>query len=297
MSLAGVSARPHDQLVRTLARPATVQPAFWSEPLDALFERLDSSPRGLTRAEAGRRLRELGPASIRRTGSSSSGRILLRQFGNPLVILLTIAAGLSFVVGERTDAATIIVVVIAGGALGFWQEHRAATAVEQLLSLVRTTTTVMRDDAPMTIPLEDVVPGDVMLLTAGATLPGDCRLIETRDLFVDESALTGESFPVPKRVGSVPNDASLSKRSGTAFLGTHVVTGSARAIVVLRGHDTEFGRLSTRLGMTAPETEFERGVRRFGYLLLQATLVLTVFVFAVNVARHRPVLASLLFTL
>jgi Mg2+-importing ATPase len=270
---------------------------FWSEPLDALCERLGSSPRGLTTNEALRRRHDLGTATMRRGSSSSRGRILLRQFGNPLVVLLTIAAVLSYVVGERTDSAVILVVVIAGGLLGFWQERRAANAVEQLLALVRTTTTVLRDGAPVTIPLEDVVPGDIVVLAAGATLPGDCRLLETRDLFVDESALTGESFPVAKTPGAAPVDASLRDRPGAAFLGTHVVTGSARALVVLRGRDTEFGRLSARLATAAPETEFERGVRRFGYLLLQATLVLTLVVFAANVGRHRPVLESVLFTL
>ena len=283
------------------AAPQTTAPAahgsFWSEPVEELCARLRSSPRGLTSAEAERRLRELGPASIRGTTSSSTARILVRQFGNPLVILLVVAAVLSFFVGERTDSAIIIVVVLAGGLLGFWQERRAATAVQELLALVRTTTTVIRDDASVTIPLADVVPGDVVLLAAGATLPGDCRLIDTRDLFVDESALTGESFPVAKRVCALPNETPLSELAGAAFLGTHVVTGSARAMVVLRGHDTEFGRLSARLATTAPETDFEHGVRRFGYLLLQVTLVLTLLVLAVNIGRHRPLLESLLFTL
>ena len=190
-----MTAAPDTSPVR--ARPsAESSTPFWSEPLDALWARIGSSPRGLTRDEAARRLRELGPASLRHRTSSSSGRILLRQFANPLVILLTIAAVLSFVVGERVDSGIIIVVVIAGGLLGFWQEHRAVSAVEQLLSLVRTTTTVVRDGAPVTVPLEEVGPGDIVVLAAGATMPGDCRLIECRDLFIDESALTGESFPV-----------------------------------------------------------------------------------------------------
>jgi Mg2+-importing ATPase len=234
---------------------------------------------------------------MRRTTFSSSGRILVRQFANPLVILLTVAAVLSFVVGERTDSAIILVVVVAGGVLGFWQERRAADAVAQLLSLVRTTTTVLRDDTPVTIPIDEVVPGDVVVLAAGATLPGDCRLLDTRDLFIDESALTGESFPVDKSVCESPADAPLRDRPGAAFLGTHVVTGSARALVVLRGRDTEFGHLSSRLATATPEAEFEHGVRRFGYLLLQATFVLALFVLTVNVARHRTVLESLLFTL
>ena len=277
------------------SRPGHVP--FWSASLDELFTQLDSSARGLTGNQATRQLSQLGPVLMRRTRPSSRGRILARQFGNPLIVLLTVAAVLALVLGETTDSAIILVVVIAGGALGFWQERRAANAVEQLMSLVRTTTTVLRDGVAVSKPLEEIVPGDVVILAAGATLPGDCRLIEARDLFIDESALTGESFPVDKYVDASPADAPLRARPGAAFLGTHVVTGSARALVVLRGRDTEFGRLSERLATAAPETDFEHGVRRFGYMLLQATLVLALFVFAVNVARHRPVLESLLFTL
>ena len=288
---------PRAASVRSPPNGAASQLPYWAEPLDALCARLQSSTRGLTQDAAARRLQERGTASMHRSHASSTPRILVRQFGNPLVILLTVAAALSFTVGERTDSAIILVVVIAGGLLGFWQERRAANAVEQLLSLVRTTTTVLRDDTPVAVPLEHVVAGDVVVLSAGAKLPADCRLLDTHDLFVDESALTGESFPVAKQAGTSLADAPLTERTGAAFLGTHVVTGSARAMVVLRGADTEFGRLSARLAAAPPDTEFERGVRHFGYLLLQVTLVLAVFVFAVNVARHRPVLASLLFTL
>ena len=277
--------------------PDTAGGPFWSAPLESLYTQLESSPNGLTGDEAARRLRELGPATMRRTTSSSSGRILIRQFANPLVLLLAVAAVLSLVVGERTDSAIILIVVVAGGVLGFWQERRAADAVAQLLALVRTTTTVLRDNAPVSVPIDEVVPGDVVVLAAGATLPGDCRLIETRDLFLDESALTGESFPVDKSVCESPAETPLRDRLGAVFLGTHVVTGSARALIVLRGRDTEFGRLSSRLASAPPETGFEHGIRRFGYLLLQVTFILAVFVLAVNVARHRTVLESVLFTL
>ena len=216
---------------------------------------------------------------------------------SPLVVLLTLAALLSVIVGEATDSIVIIVVVIASGLLGFWQEHRAAGAVQRLLALVRTEATVLRDGVPVSVPLDAVVPGDLVILAAGATLPADCRLLDAQDLFVDESALTGEAFPVAKGSAAAPADAPLRERTSAVFFGTHVVTGSARAVVVLRGRETQFGQISERLRVAAPETEFERGVRRFGYLLLQVTLMLALFVFAVNVARDRPALESLLFTL
>lgn len=271
--------------------------SYWSVPLDRLLATLETSPVGLTSAEADRRLRASGSAGLRPTSSSSAGRILARQFGSPLVLLLAVAALLSVIVGEPADSVVIIVVVMATGALGFWQEHRAAGAVQRLLALVRTEATVLRDGVPVSVSLDAVVPGDVVILAAGSTLPADCRLIEAQDLFVDESALTGEAFPVAKGTAAAPADAPLHERKTAVFLGTHVVTGSARAVVVLRGRATQFGQISERLRVAAPETEFERGVRRFGYLLLQVTLMLALFVFAVNVARERPVLQSLLFTL
>jgi P-type Mg2+ transporter len=270
---------------------------FWRAQLDALLVDLASSAAGLTSAEANRRLRELGPATLNPASQSSSARMIARQFSSPLIVLLSVAAVLSLIVGEKADSAIILAVIVSGGALGFWQERRAANAVAQLVAQVHTTTTVLRDGALVEIPIDHVVPGDVVVLSAGATLPGDCRFIEARDLFVDESALTGESFPVQKRVGTSAAGSALRERTGAGFLGTHVVTGGARAVVVRRGRDTEFGHISTRLGVATQETEFERGIRRFGYLLLQATFVLALFVFAVNVGRHRPVLESLLFTL
>lgn len=293
VSPSGTATPPTRAPATTPLRPTP----FWSAPLDSLLNGLATTPQGLTAVEAERRLRALEPAALRPSPSGTSARLLARQFGSPLIILLVVAAALSLVVGETTDSVVILVVVVSSGLLGFWQERRAADVVQRLLSLVRTTATVVRGGASSSVPLDDVVPGDVVELSAGATLPGDCRLLEAKDLFIDESALTGESFPVQKRVGPSPPDTALRECKGAAFLGTHVVAGSARAVVVLRGRETAFGEITQRLGTAAPETEFERGVRRFGYLLLQATLVLALFVFAVNVGRHRPVLESLLFTL
>ena len=186
---------------------------FWSVPLEHLLANLETTRAGLTRLEAERRLRVLGSAALRATSSSSAGHILARQFGSPLVVLLTLAALLSVIVGEATDSIVIIVVVIASGLLGFWQEHRAAGAVQRLLALVRTEATVLRDGVPVSVPLDAVVPGDLVILAAGATLPADCRLLDAQDLFVDESALTGEAFPVAKGSAAAPADAPLRERT------------------------------------------------------------------------------------
>jgi P-type Mg2+ transporter len=193
---------------------------FWSAEIDGLLLELDTTADGLTSTEAAERLRALGPAALRPASTSSTARLLARQFASPIVILLMVAALLSILVGETTDSAIILVVVVASGLLGFWQEHRAAGAVQKLMALVRTETTVLRDGAAVSVPLDAIVPGDVVVLAAGATLPADCRLIEAQDLFVDESALTGEAFPVQKHAATTsPAAATLRERGSSAFLG------------------------------------------------------------------------------
>jgi Mg2+-importing ATPase len=207
------------------------------------------------------------------------------------------AAILSVFLGETTDAFIILTIVLASGLLGFWQERGAADAIEKLLAVVQTKVTVMRDGKPLEIPVEKVVPGDVLLLSAGATSPGDCLLLKSQDLFMDEATLTGETYPVEKNVDLLAADTPLSQRSNSVFMGTHVVSGTATAVVVLTGKATEFGQVSERLQLRPPETEFERGIRRFGYFLTEVTFLLIVAIFAVNVFLARPVLDSFLFSL
>jgi Mg2+-importing ATPase len=270
---------------------------FWSESADHLLADLRSSPRGLTSAEAHARLATYGPNVLQRQHRTTDLALFLGQFRSPLILLLLFAAGLSFGVGDRTDAVIIFVILLASGILGFWQEHGAADAVARLLAIVQVTATVVRDGQEQKVPLESIVPGDVIALRAGDLVPGDCLLLEATDLYVDEATLTGETFPVEKAVGPAPADAPLSQRLGAVFMGTHVVSGTACAVVVHTGKGTELGAVSARLEARPPETEFEHGVRRFGYLLMEVTLVLVIAIFAVNVYLHKPVLDSFLFSL
>jgi len=186
---------------------------------------------------------------------------------------------------------------VVSGLLGFWQEWVAGDAVAQLLATVHTKASVLRDGIAADIAIEEVVPGDMILLKAGDAVPGDCRLVEARDLFIDEASLTGESYPVEKATGLSAVDAALGQRANAGFFGTHVVSGTAKALVVECGAGTVFGEIAHRLRLRPPETEFERGVRRLGYLLLEVTLVLVVAIFAVNVYFDRPVLEAFLFAL
>jgi P-type Mg2+ transporter len=271
--------------------------AFWSLTGEALAGRLRSGPRGLTGEEAARRLRLYGANTLKAERRAGRLLLLLAQFKSPLILILVAAAALSFFLREPVDASIILGIVLLSGLLGFWQEQRAADAVEKLLALVRVEARVVRDGVAVDVPAEEVVTGDLCLLNAGDCIPGDCLILEAKDLFVDEAALTGESFPAEKRACVLPAETPLARRTNSLFMGTHVISGSARALVAQTGAETEFGQVSARLLQRPAETEFERGIRRFGYLLTEVTLILVVLVFAVTVYLERPVFDSFLFSL
>ncbi len=271
--------------------------AFWSIPSNALLQRLETTDHGLTTERAQERLLSLGAKRLQPRTRTHTLSLLLRQFNSPLILILLSAAVLSAFIDDPTDAIIILAIILTSAALGFWQEYSAADAVDKLLSIVQVTATVLRDGSPQDMPVEDIVPGDIVLLRAGDVIPGDGVLLEGRDLFVDEAALTGETFPVEKTVGPVPAETPLARRTNALFLGTHVVSGMGKTLVVNTGQRTEFGRVSQRLRLRPPETEFDRGVRRFGYFLMEVTLLLVMAIFAINVYLHRPALDSLLFSL
>ncbi len=270
---------------------------FWSYPVDQFLDDLQTTSRGLTSDEAQRRLARYGSNILKPKKKSDALTLLLNQFKSPIILILIFAAVLSIFIHEATSAFIILGIVLISGLLGFWQERGAANAVEKLLALVRIKATVLRDGNPAEVPVDDIVSGDIVILNAGDAIPGDCLILESKDLFVDEAALTGETYPAEKLVGSLAQETPLSQRTNSLFMGTHVVSGTAKAVVVRTGKETEFGKVSERLKLRPPETEFEHGIRRFGYLLMEVTLVLVVAVFAINVYFARPVLDSFLFSL
>jgi Mg2+-importing ATPase len=270
---------------------------FWSFPAEEVLARLNSEPRGLSSAAASARLAAAGANRLKPEGRNGTFQLLVRQFASPMVLLLAFAAILSLGVGEAHDAIIILVILLASGLLGFWQERGAADAVRKLLARVAVRARVLRDGAEREVPLEQIVPGDVVLLSAGALVPADALILESKDLFVDEAALTGETYAVEKRAGPAPADAPLARRTSALFLGTHIVSGTARALVVRTGRATEFGKVSSRLALRPPENDFERGIQRFGYLLMRVTALLVFLIFAVNVFNHRPVIEAFLFSL
>src|SRR5512136_892534 len=273
------------------------QTPFWSVPSLELLQQFQTTPQGLMSDEIQQRLLRYGSNLLKPKKKSDALTLLLAQFKSPIILILIFAAGLSLFLRDPIDAVIILVIVLVSGFLGFWQEWGAVNAVEKLYAIVQIKATVVRDGDLKEVPIEEVVPGDIVFIKASDVIPGDCLLLESKDLFVDEATLTGETYPVEKSIGILPVETPLSQRTNSLFMGTHVVSGSARAVVVRTGKETEFGKVSERLKLRPPETEFERGVRRFGYLLMEVTLVLVIAVFAINVYFARPVLESFLFAL
>ena len=270
---------------------------FWSRNTKSCISDLQSTTNGLTTNEVKKRLNSYGANSLKPQKQSGTFSLLIGQFKSPIILILLAATVLSLFLRNFVDASIILSIVLISGLLGFWQEFGASNAVAKLLALVQIKAAVLRDGKQVEIPVEDIVPGDIVILNAGDVVPGDCLLIEEKDIFVDEAMLTGETFPVEKTVTELPVDTALAQRTNSVWMGTHIVSGTAKALVTLTGTNTEFGKVSERLKLKAPETDFERGIRRFGYFLGEVTLVLVVLIFAINVYLQRPVLEAFLFSL
>jgi Mg2+-importing ATPase len=270
--------------------------AYWSRPVEAVTAALHSSVGGLGGDEARQRLAQFGPNALKARERATALGLFLNQFKSPIVLILLFATGVSAVLQEWVDAVIILVIVLGSAALSFAQEYSASNAAEKLRARLTLKATVLRDGQPALIPAEQVVPGDVVLLSAGSLIPADGILLEARDFYVNQAVLTGETFPIEKKPDPVAPGAGLTGRTNCVFMGTNVRSGSARALIVETGPATAFGQIAERLTLRPPETEFERGIRRFGYLLTEVMFILVLIVFAVNVFFHKPVLDSLLFS-
>lgn len=268
---------------------------YWSCDPDESMATLGTSPRGLTTSEAVARARQRGSNTVEGQPSVTVPKLLLRQFESPLVLILVFGAVISMVMKDWVEASIILAIVSGSTVLGFAQEYRANTAVTALRRRLALTVRVLRDGKIQTLATSVLVPGDIIQLTAGNLVPADGVVLEARDFLVTEASLTGESFPVEKQRGIVPADTPIAARTNCVFLGTSVRSGTAMALVVTTGRDTAFGAVAARLLERAPETEFARGVRQFGNLLVRVMIVMVVFVLTINHLLDRPVLESLLF--
>ena len=270
---------------------------YWVEPTDALLRRLQADGGGLTTAEANARRAKHGRNALEEGKGLSRLRVLGNQLRSPLLLLLLVAAAVSAATSEWTDAAIVLVIVGATVGIGYRREYSAAAAADALRARIKVRTSVLRDGRSQALPSEELVPGDVVLLAAGSLVPADCVVLDATDCHVSEAVLTGESFPVEKQPGASAEHAPLSARRNCLYLGTNVRSGTARALVVRTGRDTEFGSIAHRLSLRPPMTEFDRGIRRFGYLLTSAMLVMVLVVFVAHMFRGRPPVETLLFAI
>ncbi len=268
---------------------------YWNEDAGALAEAFGGGIDGLTSERAAAQLATVGPNSVEDTPRLSAVRLLLGQFESPLVLILAFAAAISIILQQWVDAGIILAIVLGSSLLSFYQEFRASSAVEDLKKRLALTTRVLRDGREQVLPVIQIVPGDIVLLSAGNLIPADGIVIASQDFLVSEASMTGESFPVEKRPGTIPADAPLAERTNTVFLGASVRSGTARVLVVRTGRRTEFGAIAARLHSRQPETDFARGVRQFGYLLIRVMVLIVIFVLTVNLLLGRPVVESLLF--
>jgi len=275
---------------------ATQSSPYWSCDAGDLGTSLGSGSNGLTTARAAERLAVVGPNSVADAQRLGPLRLLVRQVESPLVLILIFAAALSLGLSEWVDAAIILAIVVGSTLLGFYQEYRASAAVEALKKRLALTCRVVRDGVEGTIAADTLVPGDVVVLSAGNLIPADGRILAAKDFLVSEASMTGESFPVEKQPGVVASDAPLARRTNVVYLGASVRSGTARVLVVETGRRTAFGAIAARLGAQEPETDFARGLRQFGYLLIRSMIVIVLSVLTVNLLLHRPLVESLLFS-
>lgn len=270
---------------------------FWAGESGEILRRLDASPNGLTADEAARRLAQEGANEIAGRPRLRVLRGLASRFGNPLVLILLAAAAVSAVTGDVASFAIIVVVVLLSVTLDFLQEYRAESAVAALQEQVALRVRALRNGQECELPARDLVPGDVVFLSAGDLVPADARLLDAADLFINEALLTGEPYPVEKRPARLPDTITMREATNAVFMGSSVVSGSARALVTATGRRTQLGQISAELHREPPPSGFELGIRDFGLLLVRVTLLLVLFVLLVTLLAGRPLLQSFLFAL
>ena len=269
---------------------------IWRESAAQLLARLSTTPAGLTTAEVQSRLATYGANDAATVKRSPLWLQFLARFRNPLIIILLIASAVSAATGDVASFVIIAAIVMLSITLDFVQEVRAQNAVEALRRSVAVEATVRRDGATLSVPIDQLVPGDIVDLIAGDLIPADSRLLESRDLYVNQALLTGEPYPAEKQAGDVASGGeNPSGASNAVFAGTSVISGTATILICRTGSKTALGHLATTLAEKPPATAFTVGIRRFGMLIMRFTVLMVLFVLVVNIFFHRPMLESLMF--
>ena len=294
----GEVSEPHRDGAMDPANGALGPEEIWKEPLDRLLRRLATTPAGLDTAEVQSRLTTYGPNDAATVKRLPLWLQFLTRFRNPLVIILLVASGLSAATGDAASFLIVVAIVTLSMTLDFVQEVRAQNAVEALRRSVAVQATVRRNGTSLPVLIDQLVPGDIVELIAGDLVPADSRLVDSRDLFVNQALLTGEPYPAEKQA----SDAALGAgnpagASNAVFAGTSVISGTATIVICRTGSQTALGHLATSLAEKPPATAFALGIRRFGMLIMRVTVLMVLFVLVVNISFHRPVLESLMFAL
>ena len=268
----------------------------WQEPMDRLLAGLKTKAAGLTTAEAQSRLATYGPNDAATVKHRPLWLQFLARFSNPLIIILLIASAVSAATGDVASFVIIFCIVMLSIIFDFVQELRAQNAVEALRQSVAVQATVRRDGASVSVPIHQLVPGDIVELIAGNLVPADSRLLESRDLYVNQALLTGEPYPAEKRASEAASGAeNPAGASNAVFAGTSVISGTATILICRTGGRTALGHLATSLAEKPPATAFTVGIRRFGLLIMRLTVLMVLFVLVMNIAFARPMLQSLMF--
>ncbi|HEX4875197.1 MAG TPA: magnesium-translocating P-type ATPase [Chitinophagaceae bacterium] len=255
-------------------------------------------PNGLSSNESLVRQKNYGKNELQTARKKHSIIEVLEHFKSPLIIILLAAAVLSFSLGQRIDATIIFFMVLISVAIDYWQEKDARNAAERLKATVKSRVTVIREGIEKEVSPEDLCHGDIILLNAGKIIPADCRLLEAKDLFVNQSSLTGESFPCEKYATDIPDaNEDLTTLDNILFMGSSVITGFGKAVVIKIGSETQFGKIASRLINVSEETDFSRGIRSFGFLIMRVTIILVLFIFLVNSLLKHNFLESFMFSL
>jgi Mg2+-importing ATPase len=281
---------------RVKSKTTPEQPVWWLKSLAEPLVELTTDKTGLSSVEARSRLAKFGPNLFRDHQDRSLLLQFLSRFKNPLVLLLLVASAISALTGEMTNFVIITVMVLLSVTLDFVQEHRAGKAAESLRKSVSLQARVIREGESINVPVTEVVPGDLAVISAGDMVPADGLVLEAHDLFVKQALLTGESYPVEKHPGALAADVTeLQDATNAVFMGTTVISGSARMRVVKTGAGTAIGAIADSLTRQPPPTAFEIGTHRFGLLIMRLTILLVLFVLLVNAFMHKPWLDSFLF--
>ena len=267
-----------------------------SDSIESIYSSLNSSIAGLSSEVAKQRLVELNKAEKKETRFKREFKLLVRQFTNPLILLLVVAVILSAILGENSDTLIILFILVSTGLMSFFQEQQAGRAVEKLQQIIKLKCLVVRDGKEESINTEDVVQGDIIIFNAGDIIPADCRIISSNELHVNESTLTGESFPVEKMEGALKESSTIAAKTNCLWKGTSVVSGKSTAIVVFTGLDSVFGKIQKSISNQS-ETAFEKGIKHFGFFILQITVVLAILILGVNLYFKKPLFDSILFSL